>query len=191
MDSAICFKGFLDGQKNWFSNLKLRIMFHKGGLGLNHNQLREGAFMLLRKAAGDLMIESVLTAKESQKVLEVAKTMAKENVGALMVVNKNNEPVGIFTERDLLKRVVAQGLDPAQTEISKVMTTSFKSVGSDADIEDLTEIMVEGNFRHLPVIDQKVLVGILSIRDLARYLAGLPQKKTAAAAGTKPLKKLD
>jgi CBS domain-containing protein len=143
--------------------------------------------MLLRKAAGDLMSEEVLTAEETQTVSEVTKKMGLHNIGAVMVLNKTHEPIGIFTERDLLKRVVAPGLDPKTTPLSKVMTSKFTSVKSDSDIEDLTEIMVEGNFRHLPIVDQKKLVGIISIKDLARYLAGLPPKKMAASGASNKL----
>ncbi len=146
--------------------------------------------MLLRKAAGDLMIEEVVTVSENENVFDITKKLANQNLGAVIVTNKAGDPVGIFTERDLLKRVIAQDLDPKKTLVSTVMTSKFTSVTSDSDIEDLTEIMVEGNFRHLPIIDQKALVGIISIKDMARYLAGLPPRRTAAAVG-RASKKLD
>lgn len=121
----------------------------------------------------DLMIEHVHTVEESTPVTQAVHEMAANNVGALIVLSPIREPVGIFTERDLLKRVVGSDLDPKTTPIRKVMTPKFVCVQMDDDLADLPRIMVQGNFRHLPVVEGRRLVGILSIRDVVRYLAGL------------------
>lgn len=130
--------------------------------------------MLLRKAAADLMTEEVETADERTMVSEVVKRMAERNIGAMVVLNAIKDPIGIFTERDLLKRVVNKGLDPRSTPISQVMTPKFVCAQSDDDVEELAEIMIQGNFRHLPVADKAKVVGILSLRDLVKHLAGMP-----------------
>ncbi len=121
----------------------------------------------------DLMIDHVLTVEETTPVTEAVHAMASNNIGALVILSAIREPVGIFTERDLLKRVVGAGLDPRTTLIGKVMTPKFVCVQLDDELADLPRIMVQGNFRHLPVVEGRRLVGILSIRDVVRYLAGL------------------
>src|SRR4051812_45567524 len=108
--------------------------------------------MLLRKSAADLMTEIVETADENTTVAEVIKSMATKNIGSVVVLSTKKEPIGIFTERDLLKRVVHEGLDPKTTPLSKVMTSKFSSAQSDDDIDELVERMIQGKFRHLPVI---------------------------------------
>ncbi|MDB5038436.1 MAG: inosine-5-monophosphate dehydrogenase [Bacteriovoracaceae bacterium] len=129
--------------------------------------------MILRKAAADLMTEVIETAEENSNVSEVVMRMSKRNIGAVVVLSAIKDPVGIFTERDLLKRVVGEGLDPKTTLISKVMTSKFVCAQSDDDADELAEIMIQGNFRHLPVVDGSKLVGILSLRDVVKHLSGL------------------
>ena len=130
--------------------------------------------MLLRKSAADLMTEVLETAEETSTVSDVVKAMAQKNIGAVVVLSPIKDPIGIFTERDLLKRVVSLGLDPKITLLSKVMTSKFVCAQADDDAEELVELMIQGNFRNLPVADGSKLVGMLSIRDLAKHLAGMP-----------------
>jgi CBS domain-containing protein len=130
--------------------------------------------MLLRKAAADLMTEEIETVEENVTVAEVARKMAARNIGAVVVVSAIKDPIGIFTERDLLKRVVSQGIDPKVTPVGNVMTPKFVCAQQDDDVEELAEIMIQGNFRHLPVADKERLIGILSLRDLVKHLAGMP-----------------
>jgi CBS domain-containing protein len=130
--------------------------------------------MLLRKSAADLMTEEIATVDESALVSDIAQLMAKKNIGAVVVTNSIKDPVGIFTERDLLKRVIGEGLDPKSTKIAKVMTPKFVCAQADDDAEELVELMINGNFRHLPVVSGSKFLGILSMRDLAKHLAGMP-----------------
>ena len=104
-----------------------------------------------------------ITAK--QTVLEAAREMVANNIGAILVL-REGELVGIFSERDLMKRVVAEGRDPARTRVSEVMTANPLTVDMRESIEHCMVLMKEHGFRHLPICDGKKLKGIVSLRDI-------------------------
>jgi CBS domain-containing protein len=126
-----------------------------------------------KKFVRDLMVQQVKTLEETATVTEASKLMSEYNIGAVIIMSPIQEPVGIFTERDLLKRVVAHGLDPKTTKLAQVMTHKFVCVQTSDELKDLAEIMITGNFRHLPVVEGRKLQGMLSIRDVVKFLAGL------------------
>jgi len=105
------------------------------------------------------------TITAEQTVLEAARQMVANNIGAIPVL-RDGELVGIFSERDIMKRVVAEGCDPARTRISEVMTTSPLVVDMRESIEHCMMLMKEHSFRHLPICDGKKLKGIVSLRDI-------------------------
>jgi CBS domain-containing protein len=97
---------------------------------------------------------------------DAVRLMANEQVGAVAVV-KAGKLVGIFTERDLMIRVVLEGRDPAETRVSEVMTADCITVKKDVSMGDVLQIMTDHHFRHLPVIDDDGRVlGLLSVRNL-------------------------
>ncbi|HEX6502725.1 MAG TPA: CBS domain-containing protein [Terriglobales bacterium] len=98
-------------------------------------------------------------------VLEAARFMMEHSIGALPVL-RNGELVGIFSERDVMNRVVAVGRMPGQTRVSEVMTANPRSVGPDESIDDCLFLMKEFGFRHLPVCQDKQLKGLISLRDV-------------------------
>ena len=98
-------------------------------------------------------------------VLDTVRYMVERNIGAVPVV-KGDDLVGIFSERDLMKRVVGPGLDPAYTAIKDVMTANPKVVSPHEKITDCMRLMRDNNFRHLPVCDGRKLKGLISLRDL-------------------------
>ncbi|HXP47450.1 MAG TPA: CBS domain-containing protein [Terriglobales bacterium] len=100
-----------------------------------------------------------------QTVLEAAREMVASNIGAVPVL-RDGELVGIFSERDIMKRVVAAGRDPARTRISEVMTADPLTVDIREGIEHCMVLMKQHGFRHLPVCDGKKLKGIVSLRDI-------------------------
>jgi CBS domain-containing protein len=100
-----------------------------------------------------------------QTVLEAAREMVASNIGAVPVL-RDGELVGIFSERDIMKRVVAAGRDPARTRISEVMTADPLTVDIRESIEHCMVLMKQHGFRHLPVCDGKKLIGIVSLRDI-------------------------
>ena len=104
-------------------------------------------------------------------VLEGARFMMEHNIGALPVV-RNGELAGIFSERDIMNRVVAVGRMPGTTKISEVMTAKPKAVNVQETVENCMFLMREFGFRHLPIVDGKELKGLVSLRDiLLRYVA--------------------
>jgi CBS domain-containing protein len=102
---------------------------------------------------------------EQQSVLDVARVMVNNNIGAVPVV-RDGKLIGIFSERDLLKRVVAEGLDPAKTLVNDVMTPDPLVVKPTDSIEHCMIVMKQHSFRHLPICDGGRMVGIISLRDI-------------------------
>jgi len=115
----------------------------------------------------DVMTRSPVTVKPTSTVWEAVLKMDELDVGAMPVVDEYGRLVGIFTERDLLRRVVAKGRDPRTTLIRDVMTPSPVSISPKEPIEVARSIMANMKVRHLPVVNEEgKLVGIISIRDL-------------------------
>ena len=114
----------------------------------------------------DVMLKNPVTVREDETVSGVVKKMAELNIGAIPVVNEKGEIVGIFSERDLLKRVVAKGLS-YNTKIREVMTRNPLTISLEATVEEAKEIMAKIKARHLPVIDNDGhLVGVVSLSDI-------------------------
>ena len=104
-------------------------------------------------------------------VLEAARFMMEHRIGALPVL-RNGALVGIFSERDIMNRVVAVGRLPGTTQVSEVMTANPKAVSVEETVEDCLYLMREFGFRHLPIVDGKELKGLVSSRDiLLRYIS--------------------
>ncbi len=108
--------------------------------------------------------QSVATAKRTQTVRAAAQIMAMQHIGALLVVDENNL-VGIFTERDALFRVIAEGLDPNKTRVDDVMTRDPQTITADKPLGHALHMMYEGGFRHVPVVRDGHPIGIVSTRD--------------------------
>lgn len=103
---------------------------------------------------------------KDQTVLEVARYMADKQIGAVPVV-EGDRILGIFSERDLMTRVVAVGLDPKTTLVAKVMTTDVVVIDIHEGYENCIRKMMQLNCRHLPVVSEDhKLIGIISLRDL-------------------------
>jgi CBS domain-containing protein len=107
-----------------------------------------------------------LTAKAT--ALEAARRMVEGAVGALLVVDGRSAPIGIFTERDLMQRVVVPGRDPAKVELQEVMTRNLFVATPDEPVTDVARTMQERHIRHLPVVEHGRVIGMLSLRDLLR-----------------------
>lgn len=105
-------------------------------------------------------------------VLEAARYMMEQNIGAVPVM-RGGELVGIFSERDIMNRVVAVGRGPGATKISEVMTPNPKTISADETLDNCLFLMREFGFRHLLIAEGKQLKGLISLRDvMMRYLAG-------------------
>lgn len=100
-----------------------------------------------------------------QSVLEVAQYMVERNIGAV-AVTKGTDLQGIFSERDIMKRVLVEGRNPKTTRVSEVMTKDPLTVKPDDAISECMLLMKQHGFRHLPVCDNKRFYGLLSLRDV-------------------------
>ena len=98
-------------------------------------------------------------------VIDAVMIMHERRIGAILVT-RADALVGIITERDIVFRVVAAKRDPAKTRISEVMTPDPDTIAPRADVMTALERMQSGGYRHLPVVDDGALVGIVSIRDI-------------------------
>ncbi len=113
---------------------------------------------------------SVYSVAPEVTVLDAVRKMNQERVGALLVC-VSNELVGIFTERDVLSRVVDTGRDPTSTKVVEVMTSEVETVRSSTGVQDAMALISERRFRHLPVIDDGELLGVVSSGDLTRWVS--------------------
>lgn len=117
-----------------------------------------------------LAIHEVVKVKPGDSVASAAKTLKTSNIGAVLVCEQGARPLGIFTERDLCRRVVAEGLDPKSTTVEAVMTKDLITVDASDPLDRVFEQLAEGRFRHLPITDSGEVVGIVSLTDLAKVL---------------------
>ena len=105
----------------------------------------------------------------AQTVLEAVRTMRGVRVGAAAVLD-GDRLIGMFSERDVMLRVVGEEKDPGATLVSDVMTTDLERATGDTQNGDALELMVENHIRHLPIVDDDdELVGLLSIRNLLQH----------------------
>ena len=103
-------------------------------------------------------------------VLEAVRRMNDNGIGAILIA-RGAGPVGIFTERDILRRVVARGLDPATTPIGEVMTREIVFVGPTVTVGEAMAIITARRIRHLPVMEGGKLLGLVSSGDLTRWVS--------------------
>ena len=111
--------------------------------------------------------QQVHTIAPDQKVLEALKVMAEKNVGALPVM-ENGQVVGVISERDYARKVVLQGRSSEGTSVSEIMSTPVLTVDSHQSIDTCMGIMTDRYLRHLPVVEDGKLLGLLSIGDLVK-----------------------
>jgi len=116
---------------------------------------------------GDAMTSDPITCKKELSIKQAVALMLSENIGSLLIV-KDKKLVGIFTEKDILKKIIAAGMDPEKTKLENVMVRDIFTIGPDADLSEAAELMVRKDIRRLPVVEEEKLVGILTEKDLIR-----------------------
>ncbi|MAE66853.1 MAG: inosine-5-monophosphate dehydrogenase [Phycisphaeraceae bacterium] len=113
----------------------------------------------------------VFTVSPSTTVLDAAKLMNEEHIGAVVVVD-GEQVAGIFTERDVMRRIVARQLDPSTVAVCEVMTRDVACCTQDTRVDEARAVFKNHRIRHLPVIDERHrMAGMISIGDLNAYLA--------------------
>jgi CBS domain-containing protein len=118
---------------------------------------------LLRHKGND-----VATASPGLSVAGLLEDLARHNVGALVVVDEAGELVGIVSERDVVRRLNERGAELLHSPVSEIMTTSVVTCEPTEGVDSLAEIMTERRIRHMPVVDDGRLVGIVSIGDVVK-----------------------
>ncbi|RCK52207.1 hypothetical protein TH25_06640 [Thalassospira profundimaris] len=110
--------------------------------------------------------QSLATLNPADSVMDAVLLMSDRKIGAVIVVDDSARLAGIFTERDLVNRVVAKKLDPAKTPLVDVMTANPDTLRPDDNAHEALSLMSAHRYRHLPVVDGDRVVGMVSIRDL-------------------------
>lgn len=116
----------------------------------------------------DAMGKEVITVDEDSSVKEAADVMNKFEIGCLIAVRKG-KAIGIITERDLLKRVIAEGKDTSKTKVKDIMTSPLVVAEPAMELEDAVKLMFQMKIKKLPVVDNKRLVGLVTLTDIARF----------------------
>jgi CBS domain-containing protein len=112
----------------------------------------------------------VLSFAATDKVIDAVRAMSEKNYGASVVVDSDNRPIGIVTERDFMRRLLAKGLDANTTPLSDIMTRDLKLASTEDTVVDWLRIMSNERFRHLPVIDEQgKLINLMSQGDFVSY----------------------
>ena len=112
----------------------------------------------------------VYTVNPESSVYEALETLEARNLGSLVVLEENGKLDGIFTERDYARKVILKGRSSKETRVMDIMTESPVFVTPDDKIEYCMQLMIDKHTRHLPVLDDNELVGLVSIGDLVKYI---------------------
>ena len=108
------------------------------------------------------------TISKDQSVMQALILMSEKNIGAIIIVDDNDFPIGIFSERDYARKIILKGKSSKDTLLDEVMTKELITVARDYKIDQCMEIMNEKRIRHLPVLENKKIVGINSIADVLK-----------------------
>ena len=115
---------------------------------------------------------AVITVRPDANVFDAASRMNEHHIGSLVVTGRDGGVIGIFTERDVLKRVVAAGRDPRETSVASVMTSEVVVCDPETRVDELRATMRARRIRHIPVVSRDgTLVGMISIGDLNAHEA--------------------
>lgn len=130
-----------------------------------------GAYGLPTKVK-EIMTRGVVTIEEDKMAIDAARLMTEKGVGCLVVV-REGKVVGIVTERDMVVRVISQGLDPRMIKVGQFMTKPVITCPSETSIVDLVKLMSRYRIRRVPVVDGENLMGIVTSYDAALYGWGM------------------
>ena len=119
----------------------------------------------------EVVNKNVVTISPESPLSEAAYIMMNEDVGALVVIDRESRPVGVITDRDLVVSVMAEGLNPGELTVEEVMTKDPVTVAEDKDIFEMLRILSENSIRRLPVTRGGKLEGIVSVDDLIVVVA--------------------
>ncbi len=116
----------------------------------------------------DVMVDKVITIDADASVHEAVRIMNKHEIGCLVAVLKG-KPVGIITERDMLKRVLAKSMDPEKVKVSDIMSVPLIVGKPGMEIEDAVKLMFRTKIKKLPVVHRGRLLGLVTLTDITRF----------------------
>jgi CBS domain-containing protein len=122
------------------------------------------------KSARDIMSGDAECVQETDTILDAAKALADRDVGAMPICGQDERLKGMLTDRDIVVKVLAKGMDPSSTKVSEIAEGKPVTIGADDSIDEALRTMSEHKVRRLPVIDGHELIGIISQADIARNL---------------------
>ena len=112
----------------------------------------------------------IWTISKEQSVMQALILMSEKNIGAIIIIDDNDFPIGIFSERDYARKVILKGKNSKDTLLDEVMTKELITVTRDFKIDQCMELMIEHRIRHLPILENKKVVGIISIGDVLKIM---------------------
>ncbi|MBQ7718717.1 MAG: CBS domain-containing protein [Clostridia bacterium] len=115
----------------------------------------------------DIMTDPAVVLHGGDSVFEAARVMREHNIGAVPVVDGESQVVGIITDRDIVIRDIARGLNPKDTPVSTVMTGNVKCIAADTEVEEAASMMSRDQVRRIPVVEDNRIVGLVSLGDIA------------------------
>jgi len=122
---------------------------------------------MAEKKIRDIMTKNIMTVARTDAVQKAVVQMADHNISCV-IVTENNHPVGIITERDLVKRILGAKKDPAKVAAGDVMTPNLITISADSSLYDAMELIEGMHIRRLPVVDRTGIVGLVTLSDVVR-----------------------
>lgn len=119
--------------------------------------------------------EKFITVDRDVKVRAAAVLMRDSGIGSVFITREGSI-IGILTDTDLVRRVVAEGLDPQETTVEQIMSAPIMMIDGNKTLLDANDLMAKEHIRHLGVSQEGKLVGMISVRDLVVFLTNLPRK---------------
>ena len=116
----------------------------------------------------DIMVSPVITTKKNAKISEAASTMCANNLGSLVVVDNNEKPVGMVTERDMLRKIIMTSKNPKQTDVSQIMSSPLVTGDPDMDVEYAAKFMLQKDIKRLPIVEEGKMIGIVTFTDIMK-----------------------
>ena len=112
----------------------------------------------------------IITARSFDSIYTISTSMKKNEVSSIIITDKNGKQIGIITERDIVRRTIADGKDPNTTKATNIMSQPLITVKANSNLFDAIEIMEKNNIRRLPIIKGNLIIGIVTVKDIIKYI---------------------
>lgn len=126
---------------------------------------------------------AVSTARPDTALIDIAQKLAAKRIGAIVIIGDNGRVSGIISERDLIRTIAERGVDALNLPVAEIMTRAVVTCEEATRIDELMEQMTRGRFRHMPVVEDGALVGIISIGDVVQNHVAEVEMEVSAMRG--------